>query len=840
MTAKATATLRAANASSTGKTTKCGTQQHHHQRHRWARLCRQHSRSKSSMASVVVRPLSRSPSLSSQPALVVPDQNNNNNNNKMPIVIEHSKNHRRRKQHQLVVASSNTSVSSASAFHHNHHQKGYPRDRTSEEEEERLAAMRLFLDSLQLATANTTLSNTITSNTIVTNTIILSSTLVEDDDNEAAESSTMMKEEKIGSSTKEEPISKLKSKSATKRKGDRAQSQSTPATTTTRSNQPNASQQGAEKDMDFDSLKSALRRSIYRKDVEKSMFLFRESQRIKQLLPRASVTGLFFMVSETDPISAYSILQYYNSHYLHQEQQPHTAANGTGKSGGGIVDLDSATNKRRSLYKRIANSISLLDPQHHNTRQMHVLVDSLLNEVEKMDSDSKRVLYPKLIVSLVSQRIATIGPYAHKLYESMVDQHGSGIKAGWLNKLLSLSRYNRQNDVPYHDVMAQLVQIPGGQLNPESVLPAIQNMFPFTDTEALCVALRAWLEDFRNKYTCGEKGESNSEDRHRGDLSRLSNPEDLIDLSTLENISIGASQAGSSELILLVWDVLEACHYPPTETIYENTVMTFANEKGSLEQAFAAMTSMKEDGFLPSRPLLRSVSSAIRLHRSLIGRARRMLIEDHQNGMAKLEHHRLLSLESLNVVLSSYAERGDPRDAVEILELMAEKDIEPNADSFSFVIEALGRDIKKRLKTNDHDYIQRNISIANTVLSMMEGKGEAPNTHVIRNYVELLCLGGETETATSIVEDYLSSADRGVRNTLNNITIYRVASEHAALGNFERAKALAKQMTEFVPALHRRIRSKEQRSLYLQETIEASLLSSGSEKTRRWEEVDAK
>jgi len=267
--------------------------------------------------------------------------------------------------------------------------------------------------------------------------------------------------------------------------------------------------------------------------------------------------------------------------------------------------------------------------------------------------------------------------------------------------------------------------------------------------------------------------------------------------------------------------------------------MTFANEKGSLQQAFAAMASMKEDGFEIPRPLLRSFSSSIRLNRSIIGRARRMLIEDHQNEMARLENNCLLSLESLNVVLSSYAERGDPRDAVEILELMDENDVEPNADSYSFVIEALGRDVKKRLKTNDEDYIQRNISIANTALSMMEGKGMAPNTHVIRNYVELLCQGGDIETATSILEDYLESSDRDFRSTVNNITVYRVASEHATLGNFEKAKALAEQMTEFVPSLYRKIRSKEQRSLYLQETMGVSI-SSESNKEGGWEKFDAK
>lgn len=148
---------------------------------------------------------------------------------------------------------------------------------------------------------------------------------------------------------------------------------------------------------------------------------------------------------------------------------------------------------------------------------------------------------------------------------------------------------------------------------------------------------------------------------------------------------------------------------------------------------------------------------------------------------------------------------------------MTDNGITPNADSYSFVIEALGRDIKKRLKTKDHAYMQRNIEVADTILSMMEGEGTTPSTHVIRNYIELLCLAGESETATSVVEDYLSSGDPSVRKTVNNITIYRVATENAAQGNFEVARDLASKMTEYVPALDRRITSREQRSRHLSE-----------------------
>eukprot|EP00536_Pseudo-nitzschia_multiseries_P000602 jgi/Psemu1/179031/e_gw1.7.165.1 len=493
-------------------------------------------------------------------------------------------------------------------------------------------------------------------------------------------------------------------------------------------------------------------------------------------------------------------MNYYNAHYLHQD----AVQNDGGRA------LDGNTSKRLSLYKRICNSISLLDPNKHNPRQMHIMMEDLLQEIEEMDMDSKKALYPKLILSLVSQRIATMGQYASDLYYFMVE-NDFDMRAGWLNRLLSTSRYNRKHDLPYHDVIARLIQTPGGQLNPDAILPAIQNMFPYTETEPICVTLEAWLEDFRNKTGIGDDD---------NETVFEVKPEILIDLSMLESISTGAAQTGCSRLILLVWEVLDVCGYSPTEMIYENTVMAFANERGGLEQAFAALASMKEDGFEPSRPLIRSFSSAIRLYRNLIGKARRMLTEDRQNEIVSIENNHLLSLESLNVILSSYAERADPKDAVGILDVMSDNGIEPNADSYSFVIEALGRDIKKRLKIDDQSYKQRNIEVADTILSMMEGKGIPPTTHVIRNYVELLCLAGEIETATSIVEEYLKSEDPETRLVVNNITTYRVATENAALGNFDIARNLASMMTEYVPALHRGIRSREQRSSYVNEFVE--------------------
>ncbi|MGK3761534.1 MAG: pentatricopeptide repeat protein, partial [Bacillariaceae sp.] len=572
-------------------------------------------------------------------------------------------------------------------------------------------------------------------------------------------------------------------------------------------------------------LKSALRKTIYDQDISKSLILFRDSQRKKLVLPRNTITDIFFMISQKDPIYAYQIIQYYNSHWDHHNpniqnnngnddnNDDNSSNNNKSKSKVHDAALDSATKKRLSLYKRMVSCISLLDPYHHNTKQMNKMVHSLLNEIDEMDVQSKQMLYPNLVVSLVTQRSNTIGQCANQIYEYMIE-HDFEMKSGWLNRIISTSKYNRQNDLPFHDVIKRLVSA-GGQLMPDSILPAIQNMFPYTNTEQMCITLEAWLEDFRIKDNKHQQRRKDVDGEDNDNIVIWWNQEDLIDLSTLESISTGATKKGDSKLILLVWDVLEFSHYTPTETIYENTIITFANDKNDgLRSAFAAMSSMKEDGFVPSRPLIRSFSSALRFNKYVVGKARRILTDDRQQEMLSLENNKLFSLESFNVIMSSYAERGDPHDVAGILDVMIENDIKPNADSYSFVIEALGRDIKKRLKKDDNSYKQRNVEIADTILSMMEEDNIAPTTHVIRHYIELLCLAGEIETATSIVEDFLSSSKDG-NTRVNNITIYRVAIENAILGNYKVAKKLCSMTSEIIPALHRKIASREQRSSYV-------------------------
>ena len=47
----------------------------------------------------------------------------------------------------------------------------------------------------------------------------------------------------------------------------------------------------------------------------------------------------------------------------------------------------------------------------------------------------------------------------------------------------------------------------------------------------------------------------------------------------------------------------------------------------------------------------------------------------------------LLSVESLNVILSAFAERGDVLNVLQVLEVMRRAGVKPNADSYSFAVD---------------------------------------------------------------------------------------------------------------------------------------------------------
>lgn len=181
----------------------------------------------------------------------------------------------------------------------------------------------------------------------------------------------------------------------------------------------------------------------------------------------------------------------------------------------------------------------------------------------------------------------------------------------------------------------------------------------------------------------------------------------------------------------------------------------------------------------------------------------------------------ILSVESMNVILSSHAERGDYHDVYANIQLMQDMEIIPNVDSFSFAMEALGKhllrvDRNERQRQRQHHHHlhespqERTLRLADNILEQMEELGIRPNTHVVRNYVELLCLAGEVSTATSVVNSCLDEKAGPARTVVNNKTLYRVAMANANEGNYRTALHLSSLMTEPMPVLERKLQQMEE------------------------------
>jgi hypothetical protein len=141
------------------------------------------------------------------------------------------------------------------------------------------------------------------------------------------------------------------------------------------------------------------------------------------------------------------------------------------------------------------------------------------------------------------------------------------------------------------------------------------------------------------------------------------------------------------------------------------------------------------------------------------------------------------------------------------MEEFSRNDVEPNADSFSFAFEALGKNIARRTRNPaSKQMIESYLETADSFLTELEERGIAPNHHIIREYVELLCLANEVETATSVVKETLANG-----GLVNNKTIYRVAMANVTAKNFTIARELTLTASEPLPFLLENIERAEQR-----------------------------
>jgi hypothetical protein len=242
------------------------------------------------------------------------------------------------------------------------------------------------------------------------------------------------------------------------------------------------------------------------------------------------------------------------------------------------------------MYRHMCELLHDLNPQKRERKDIHALVHAIVKDLQQMDQRGKEVCFPVFVSSLVQQKTVGLGNLARVAFQYMLD-HDFRVPAGYWEHLLSLSRYYRQDDLPYADILVKAVEA-GRRPHPVLVLGAMGNLFPYHNTGASYKMLQTIAE-----------------------LQSTARPGEVpyqLDISTLEAISSAAAAKGFFDMNLAVWDMLDLLGYQPTEGIYENTILAFCARPPTYANAFVVLADMEEKGMIPSRALIRGMSTYLR------------------------------------------------------------------------------------------------------------------------------------------------------------------------------------------------------------------------------------
>ena len=306
---------------------------------------------------------------------------------------------------------------------------------------------------------------------------------------------------------------------------------------------------------------------------KQSMKIYRKLVENDSPFQSQTIRALIRLVSPRSPFDMYELLQHYMTF-----EDTHEYMQGDG-------DM----NAYAHFYERICYSVQYFDTTNSNKASAEEFVRSLIADIHSLDSRGQGKCFPTLVSSLLQQRWVKVGSYAKECYEHIVDKNFP-VADGWYNHILSLSLFNRQNDVDFADVALRSVK---SSVKPRGseLIGALENLFPFDDVEGVEVFLESILELRKNSPDPASYN---------------------VDMNTLEQIGCAAARYGDADVNLLVWDVVDSQKSAPTVGIYENTTTAFACNPVTFREAFLVLMEMEANGFVPSRALIRTLSTRMR------------------------------------------------------------------------------------------------------------------------------------------------------------------------------------------------------------------------------------
>ena len=294
------------------------------------------------------------------------------------------------------------------------------------------------------------------------------------------------------------------------------------------------------------------------------------------------IKALFRLVQPRQPFDCYDVFKFYRT-------LPDTPEYAKGDINGFA-----------SMYGRLCDSLRHMNLEKHSLTDCKHLVRSVVGTVQRLDRAGQELCCPVLLSALLDQRSVRIGSdFCPAIYQYIHEQK-IAVPDGWYLHLLGFSKFHRQRDIPFADVLERAVER-GRRPSNLVVLNVLDNFYPFTDTATVARVLQSILKLQQLVV----------EDASRDGMEALQN-QYYVDIGTLEVIGAAASSQGQSDVSLLVWDMLDLLGYEPTVGIYENTVVAFAMSTFTYREAFTVLIEMEARGFKPSRALIRSFSTLLR------------------------------------------------------------------------------------------------------------------------------------------------------------------------------------------------------------------------------------
>ena len=534
-----------------------------------------------------------------------------------------------------------------------------------------------------------------------------------------------------------------------------------------------------------------------------------------EILDDAQLIGMFHFLIHNDTLLSYEVLKYYIARCKY--------------NGGRLVRLD--------MYQRVIHRLRPMDmlidrtkserqssggkgPKWiHPKKLIELTLDIARHIQEEYSTGTKRVyqyiLLPELVLALIENTNVDMKYLAVPIMEYILEHEFPVLNPDLYEYMLSRGRrttttranefvgggsravvqqqrqyqhqeqqqqqqqqQQRQEDTsfPYHKVLRELVSS-GHVPKAETVANVLKCYFPFHDThatsEVLSVIQQLHLNSVKSSPSSPSPSSSSSEDYR-------------IDMGTLEAVSM-ASARKNVDLALQVWDMVEQFGYSPTASMFEDVILSFAATRQD-ENMYSALADMERHGFEPSPLLLKYIALKVSRTDKNIAYSHKLLTW-HGNVHLHSKH-------GMNALLAGYGMKRDINNAFLVFEEFAELHLQPDTNTFTFLMEALYIDTKERFpfKLDQRPQIQiispRDVSDVVSAIQIILDAMDSARVHKTKafyyEHIRVLYCLGLLEEGKVVLEEAVATGTHVPMQTL-----FMLATRFAHFGDFTNAQAVA-------------------------------------------------